>query len=181
VSDGSAKHTLVGRISGVFGIKGWVKIASFTDPQENLFEYSPWQIKLHGEWVEVSVDQVQRHKGGWIAQLKGVNDRNEAEAYKLKDIAVDRSQFAALDTGDFYWHQLVGMRVLCLQDSKAELCNLGVVHEMFETGANDVIVVRADDSSIDDRERLIPYVPEMYIKSIDLQAQQIVVDWNVED
>lgn len=175
----SPERCLVGKIAGVFGIKGWVKIASYTQPQENLFNYSPWFIKKRGEWVEVEIERVQQHKNGWIALIKGVKDRNDAEAYKLLDIAVDRSQFAGLEVGDFYWHQLEGLRVF--SQIGEELVNLGVVHEMLETGANDVIVVRADAESIDDTERLVPYVPELYVKSVDLQKQIIIVDWNLDD
>lgn len=171
---------VVGRISGVFGIKGWVKISSSTEPEENIFKYHPWWVKLRKEWVEVEVDQFQAHKGGWIAHIKGVDDRTDAERFKLLDIRVDIEQFAELDADDYYWHQLIGLRVVTKQAATVAR-DLGIVSDMMETGANDVLVVKADERSIDDRERLIPYVRDMYVKSVDLEAKVIVVDWHIED
>jgi 16S rRNA processing protein RimM len=179
VKSSDEDNTVVGRISGVYGIKGWVKITSFTEPQENLFDYSPWRVRLREGWQDVQVDRIQRHKGGWVAHIVGVDSRNDAELYKLKDIAVEKAQFAELDSDEYYWHELIGLRVLI--DSEAEPIDIGFVDELIETGANDVIVVKPDGDSIDDRERLIPYDPESFVKSISLNEKQIVVDWFLED
>ena len=181
MSSSDTNYSVVGRISGVYGIKGWVKITSFTEPLENLFDYSPWRIKLRNGLQEIKVDRWQRHKDAWVAHIVGVDDRNDAEQYKLKNIAVDKEQFAELAGDEFYWHELIGLRVITQTTDKGEAADLGVVHEMLETGANDVFVIRSDASSIDDRERLIPYDPETYVKSIDLKEKKIVVDWNIED
>ncbi len=181
--DDTAEQGYVGRISGVFGIKGWVKVTSYTEPEENLFAYSPWMVRHRSEWVELEVDQYQRHSNGWIAHLKGIDDRNVAESFKLKPIQVDQNQFAALQEGDFYWYQLVGLRVYCRHTNEDEsaIHDVGVVHSLMETGANDVLVVKPDEESIDDRERLIPYVPDMYVVSVDLRAKKMIVDWHVGD
>jgi len=173
-----ASYEVVGRINGVFGIKGWVKISSFTEPEENLFTYSPWRVKKPDGWKDVQLDQVQRHKGGWIAQIDGVSDRNAAEAYKLAEIFVDRGQFAELEDDEFYWHELIGMNVFIDDEQRS---HIGVVHEMLETGANDVIVVKPVSKSVDDRERLIPYDPDTYVKEINREERYILVDWNIED
>ncbi len=175
-----SEHATVGRISGVFGIKGWVKINSATEPESNIFDYHPWWVKVRKEWVKVDVDQYQQHKDGWIAHIKDIDDRTEAEKLKLLDIFVDKTQFGKLKPGEFYWHQLIGLRVITEQ-ANTSARDLGVVEELMETGANDVLVVRADDNSFDDRERLIPYVPDVYVKSVDTESARIVVDWHIED
>lgn len=180
MSEDKAKYTCVGRIMGVFGIKGWVKVQSFTEPENNVFSYQPWRVKHRREWAELQIDQAQPHKSGWIAHIRGVDDRDDAEMYKLKDIWVDRSQFHTLNEGDYYWHQLVGMRVIAQQASTTPR-DIGVVQEMLETGANDVMVVLGDGSSIDKCERLIPYVPNMYVTKVDLEKNVILVDWHIED
>lgn len=175
-----SEYAAVGRISGVFGIKGWVKITSSTEPEENVFEYHPWWVKLHKQWVEIEVDEYQPHKDGWIAHISGVDDRTEAESYKLLDIKVDRAQFKNLDADDYYWHQLIGLRVVADQNGTSPR-DLGVVAEIMETGANDVLVIKADGQSFDDRERLVPYVFGTYVTSVDLSNQTILVDWHIED
>ena len=179
MSESKVELSCVGRIAGVFGIKGWVKVVSFTEPQENLFDYAPWYIQKRGAWVEVEFDRVQQHKTAWIAHIKGVDDRDVAETYKSLDISVDKAQFATLDSDDFYWHQLVGLRVFNQQDDKS-LCDIGIVKELFETGANDVLVVSGDEQSIDQQERLVPYVPSVYVVDVDIQAGRIIVNWPLD-
>ncbi|WP_370981479.1 ribosome maturation factor RimM [Agaribacterium sp. ZY112] len=179
---GEAKlSSCVGRISGVHGIKGWVKVSSFTEPPENLFDYSPWRIKSKGQWRTLEVERAQPHKGGWIVRLVGVDDRTAAEAFKLHDIFVEQDQFADLDDGEFYWHELIGLRVLSEQEDSEQLLDFGVVKELLETGANDVLVIQADAQSIDDTERLVPYVPDVFVKEIDLEARRIIVRWGRDD
>lgn len=180
--DNEASLRAVGKIAGVFGIKGWLKINSYTEPSENLFEYSPWWFKKQGEWLKLEVDAKRRHKGAWVVHFRGVDDRDLAATYALKEIAVDPSQFDELGDGDFYWHDLIGLTVISEHgDNPGERLELGCVHEMLETGANDVLVVRPTESSFDDVERLVPYVPERFVKSVDLATRQIVVEWHVED
>jgi len=165
----------VGKLAGVFGIKGWVKVVSHTQPQENIFRYLPWSMVSARGTRDVEVEEYRPHGSVWIAKLRGVGDRNAAEALGVCRIFVDKDCFASLDDGDYYWHQLLGLRV---QNRATQ--DLGVVSDVFETGANDVLVVAADDSSIDDRERLIPYVPGQQILKVDLEAGQILVDWDAE-
>lgn len=181
----ATEYTCVGRIDGVFGIKGWVKITSFTEPGENIFDYGPWRVKLRGQWVELDIDEAQAHKNAWIAHIVGVDDRTSAETYKLKEVFVSLEQFPELDNEDFYWHQLIGLRVITEQSgaeqNKTSARDLGKVEQILETGANDVLVVQPDVDSIDDRERLIPYAWDVHVKKVDLENGKIVVDWHIED
>ena len=94
------------------------------------------------------------------------------------DIRVDETELPLLEEGEFYWYQLHGLRVISQQAN--HVFDLGVVKEVRETGSNDVLIIKSDDSSMDERERWIPYIPDQFIKSVDLNENQIVVDWDPE-
>jgi 16S rRNA processing protein RimM len=166
----------VGRITSVFGIKGWVKIHSDTEPPENIASYSPWWVKTRHGVKAMEVDEFQPHGKGFIAHIKGIDDRTLAETLAKANISVERDQLPALDADEYYWHQLENLQVITVFDGAEAV--LGRVSHLLETGANDVIVVKADADSVDDRERLVPYVPEQFIKKIDLDAGKIWVDWD---
>lgn len=168
----------VGRVAGVFGVKGWLKVTSNTEPAENILQYQPWWVKTKHGVKAVTVDEHGHRNGGLTVHFEGVDDRDDAGLYVLCDIAVERSQFAALDPGEFYWHQLIGLSVVSEFDG--QLHNLGRVKSLLETGANDVLVVEPTEESIDGKERLVPYVPDVYVKSISLEEQSILVDWDPE-
>lgn len=166
----------VGRISAAHGIKGWLKVQSFTQPADNLFEYHPWWLKTPHGVKQVEIDASRPQGKGYVVHIKGVDDRDLASRYTGQIIAVERAQLPALDAGDYYWHQLEGLRVISRYQGQPQ--NLGRVANLLETGANDVLVVAPDSESIDQRERLVPYVPEQYVLSVDLAAGTIEVDWD---
>lgn len=168
----------VGRISGVYGIKGWLKVQSFTQPADNLFNYHPWWLKTPHGVKQVEIDAARPQGKGYVVHLKGVDDRDLASHYTGQIIAIERAQLPALDVGDYYWHQLQGLRVVSRYQGLSH--DLGRVANLLETGANDVLVVAPDSESIDQRERLVPYVPEQYVLSVDLAAGTIEVDWDPE-
>jgi 16S rRNA processing protein RimM len=168
----------VGRLTGVFGVKGWVKVKSSTEPEDGILQYSPWWLKTRHGVKPVEIDDHQLHSNGLVVHIKGVDDRDQAAAYTLVDVAVERSQLADLDEGDYYWHQLIGLNVY--SEYEGSNVNLGVVDKLLETGANDVLAVKPSDDSIDDRERLVPYVLDLYIKDVDIENEQIRVDWDPE-
>lgn len=168
----------VGRITTVFGVKGWVKIHSDTEPRENIFSYSPWWIKTKHGVKAVEVVDGRPHGNTLVAQIKGIDDRDAAREICQVDVSVERNQLVELDAGEFYWHQLVGLVVVT--DFGGQKQRLGTVSRMMETGANDVLVIQGDENSIDQKERLVPYVPEQFVKSIDLDQSEIIVDWDPE-
>lgn len=157
---------VVGKITSPFGVKGWVKIHSYTDPVVNILEYSPWQLNVGGEWKAVKMLAGRPHGKGIAAQLDNIPDRDIAEQFSGTEIAVKRSQLPEAGEGEHYWVDLVGMKVINLQGE-----DLGVVEGFLETRANDVIVVQGET------ERLIPFVLDHYVISIDEQARLIKVDW----
>jgi len=168
-------HVIVGRITSVYGVKGWVKIYSHTQPMENILSYKPWLLKLDGKWTEVKIAEGKRHGKGIIARLAGVSDRDVARKYCEMDIAVYDSQLPELEDGEFYWSQLEKLKVYTLDGVL-----LGRVNHLIETGSNDVLVVRKCEGSLDKRERLIPYLPDQVIHEIDLEAGTLRVDWDPE-
>ena len=158
---------LLGNVTGGHGVKGWVKVASFTEPREALLGYSPWRL-CGGEGAGGYVKEA-RVLGGrtqgrqLLAQLEGVADRDQAEALRGWQIRLPKERLPELPEGEFYWFQLEGLPVRNLQ---GEL--LGKVARLLPTGANDVLVVQPMPGSLDDAERLIPYVDGQVVKSVQL-------------
>ncbi len=157
---------VVGRVVGVFGIKGWVKVFSHTQPRENILRYDPWWLAEGDGWRRVALAGGQRHGKGLIAQVAGVADRDAAQALVGRDIAIDRAQLPALPEGEYYWSDLIGLQVYGTGGVP-----LGRVKELIETGAHDVLVVQGE------RERLIPWAVPQIVKAVDLAAGRIDVDW----
>ena len=170
------RETVLGRVTSVFGVKGWVKVYSYTDPMDNLLDYKGWQLRFpDGRRQQVKLVEGKRHGPGLVARIVGIDDRDQARALCGAEIVVPTSSLPPLPEGEYYWHQLEGLRVETLDGQ-----SLGEVDHLMETGSNDVLVVRADAQSIDDRERLIPYLPGQVIKKVDLAAGRLVVDWDAE-
>jgi len=166
-SSGEREVVQIGHISGVHGIKGWVKIYSLTEPREAIFEYQPW---LMGEALEkVRILQGKKQGKHLVAQLEEVTDREQAESLVKRPIAVYRDQFPELPDDEFYWMDLAGLAVK-LEDGT----ELGTIDSMLATGANDVMVVKGE------KERLIPFVPGQYVKHVSLQDRLVIVDWDPE-
>ena len=155
----------LGHISGVHGVKGWVKIHSMTEPREAIFEYQPW---LMGKSLEtVRIKEGKRHGKHLIALLENMSDREQAESLINQELSVYRDQFPDLPETEFYWADLIGLEVT-LEDGQG----LGTIRDMLATGANDVMVVQGE------RDRLIPFVMGRYVKSVDLQQGLVIVDWD---
>ncbi len=159
----------VGKISGVFGVKGWVKVFSFTDPRENILTYSPWLLKKGDETKTVEVIDGQLQGKTIVAQLAGVNDRDQAAGLMGWDVFITQDQLPAAAKDEYYWSDLVGLKVETIDGVQ-----FGVVDSLLETGANDVIVVQGE------RERAIPFLQGQTIIDIDLNEGRIIVDWDPE-
>jgi 16S rRNA processing protein RimM len=157
----------VGKISGVFGIKGWVKVFSFTECRENILSYSPWLLKKDSETRLVNVIDGKLQGKAVVAQLDGVNDRDQAASFMGWDIYITPEQLPKVAKDEYYWSDLIGLSV------ETDLgVQLGVVESLLETGANDVVIVKGE------RERVIPFLQGQTIMAIDLEAGRMVVDWD---
>lgn len=162
----TGRLVLVGKVVGVFGVEGWVKLHSYTEPRSNIFRYAPWLLK-HGDASREVAGVKGREQGkGVVAQLPGIADRDAAAAAVGTEIWVAREQLPQAKAGEYYWADLEGLKVLTLDGSE-----LGVVSHLFSTGANDVLVVQGG------RERLIPFVPGV-VDAVDLDARTVRVDWD---
>jgi 16S rRNA processing protein RimM len=179
--DGSADNdnVVVARITGCYGLKGWLKIHSYTDPPENLLGFGEWRVRRGGELEPIEIDAGKRRGKGLVAHVAGVDDRSLAETYKGLEVVVPESALPVLSEGDYYWRDLQGLQVWCRDSGDRVL--LGTVDHLIETGANDVLVVAACEGSIDRRERLIPYLPGNSVTGVDLAAGVIEVDWFVDE
>lgn len=161
------QHILVGKISGVFGLKGWVKIFSYTEPRENILSYSAWRLRKNGQIKSLKVKDGQRQGKNVVAHLEAVDDRDVAESLIGWEIYIERDQLPTLAKDEYYWTDLVGLKVITKSGVK-----LGVIDHLFETGANDVLVVSGD------RERLIPFLMEQTVLAVDLDGKCLTVDWD---
>ena len=167
MADSSRDWVIVGRIEGAYGIKGWVRVRSFTDPPENIFDYCPWRLRLAQGAREYKRVATRPHGKGFVTQLDGVGDRDEAALLGGVEIEVPRECLAPPAEGEYYWNDLLGLAVTTIRGEA-----LGQVERMMETGANDVMVVTGD------RRRLIPFVQGSVIREVDLDAGEIRVDWD---
>ena len=160
------KRVTLGRITGVYGIKGWVKVFSFTEPRENILDFDGWILEQAGSRRRVEMEQGRRQGKGIVAKLRGVDDRDAASALIGAEIGVPRSALPPCEAGEYYWTDLEGLVVQNLEGVR-----LGIVDHLLATGANDVLVLRGDE------ERLIPFVSPDVVRRVDLDAGTIVVDW----
>lgn len=169
-----SEPVVVGQLGAVYGIKGWLKVNSFTDHPEGIFDYKPWLMKTGNSWREVQVAAWKRHGKGLICKLDHIEQREEAQLLTGNDIAVSAELFAPLPDDEFYWRDLIGCQVQNLQGY-----HLGEVSQLMETGSNDVLVVKANaKDAFGQRERLIPFVEDQVIKSVDIAKRIIEIDWD---
>jgi 16S rRNA processing protein RimM len=166
----NAKHVLIGRVSGVFGTRGWLKVYSYTRPHDNLLTYAAWYLGGEGRWREHRVTSSKKHGPGLVAQLDGISSRDLALELVGCDIAITRSMLPINAAGEYYWADLIGMRVRNLSN-----VDLGEISQMLATGANDVMVVQGDTA------RLIPYVSGVYVIDVDSEFRTVLVDWHEDD
>jgi len=165
----------VGRIQTAYGIKGWVWVFSNTDPIDNIFAYAPWYLQRGNEWHEANIAEWRAQGKGVVMRLQGCNDRNAAESWHGAVIWTAKANLPSLPDGDYYWSDLIDMSVWTVSGQL-----LGQVHSMMETGANDVLVVNPTASSIDQRERLIPWLPDQVVTAVDIANKRITVDWDID-
>ncbi len=163
------KRVVVGHVAGLYGVSGWVKVVSYTEPRKNILDYRPWYLEFSGAVEQVDPAAGREHGKGLIAQVAGIEDRDAAARLVGADILVNRELFALTGNHEYYWNDLIGLRVTTVDG-----VILGVVDGLLETGANDVLVLKGE------RRRLIPFIADDVVKSVDLGAAVITVDWDPE-
>jgi 16S rRNA processing protein RimM len=168
------EQIILGKVGAVYGIKGWLKIHSFTDETEAILDYFPWSLKLGNKTQAVEITDWRKHNKGLIVKVANIDDRDEAQALVGSEVLTSEAALPELSKDDFYWRDLIGMSVVTNKGY-----DLGVVSDMMETGANDVLVVKANlNDGFSKKERLIPYLFEQVVESVSLENKQICVDWD---
>jgi 16S rRNA processing protein RimM len=161
------RMVLLGRVVGVHGLHGWVKIFSATEPRENILTYSPWYLGRSREPVEVADGRL--HGKGLVARLEDCADRDHAADLVGLEISISREQLPPPSADEFYWTDLEGLAVQTLDGEP-----LGRVDHLFSTAGNDVLVVQGA------RDRLVPFVWDDVVKEVDFDRGLIRIDWDPE-
>jgi 16S rRNA processing protein RimM len=161
---------VLGRISGLFGVRGWVKVFSYTEPREAVLHYKGLLLGRNGDWQPVKVAEGQRHGKSVILRLEGFDDRDQAAKLIGTEIGADRSELPEPEDGHYYWLDLMGLKVVHRDGTE-----FGTIKDMLETGAHDVMVVKSEQEG--EQERLIPFVKDEVVISVDLNEKQVNVDW----
>lgn len=158
---------VVGRFGAPYGLKGWLRFASFTDPVDNILTYRPWRLHRDERWQKLDVDAAKAHGNGFVAHVLGVDDRGAAGALSGCEIGVPEEALPAAAPDEYYWKDLIGLDV-----AQSSGVILGVVKRLFEAGTHDVMVVNHEGAEV-----LIPFAGA-YVLNVDLQERRIVVDWD---
>jgi 16S rRNA processing protein RimM len=166
MSGDSSSLIELGVVGAPFGVRGWVKLRSFTDPPDRLLQHRSLQLGVGGSWTTYKIEASGRSGGQLTAKLTGVNDRDQAQALRGAQVCVPRSELPPRDDKDFYRADLIGCEVVNLAGVR-----LGNVQHFIETPAQVLMVVRGE------QEYWVPAVPQ-HVRRVDLQARQVVVDWD---
>jgi 16S rRNA processing protein RimM len=161
------KWVILGRVSGVFGVKGWLKVQSYTEPRDNIVGFDAWTLRRNGVDHAFELEDGHSHAGSVVAKLHGIDDREQAREWIGADIVVARERLPAIAEGELYWTDLEGLEVRTTTGIV-----LGNVDHLLATGGNDVLVLDSVP------QRLIPFVVGAVVKEVDLEAGHIVVDWS---
>jgi 16S rRNA processing protein RimM len=197
---------VMGRIVAPYGVFGWLKVVPDTEAFDGLFDYDNWWLGKGDDWREMVVETAKVHNDVIVVKLKGIDDRDAALACKGKQIAVPRAQLPEAEENEYYWSDLIGLRVKNLQG-----IDFGLIVDVFETGANDVIVVKPDVVKPDEvkpetlkqeaaseapvekavlskskadvkekpQERLLPFIATVVLE-VDIKAKTMLVDWDAD-
>jgi len=165
------KKIYLGKITGVHGIKGWLKIQSYSSPPENILNYPSWIINNKGEEDFYSIEQGRKQNNKIVVKLEKIDDRNTAESLINSKIQILRSDLPKLSNDNYYWSDLVGLSVL-----NSEETVIGKIESLIETGANDVMVI----ITLKDERILIPFVMHEIIKEVNVELNYIKIDWSIE-
>jgi 16S rRNA processing protein RimM len=167
-TDPAERPIVLGRISGAFGVRGEIKLESWTDPPTAIFRYQPWTLVRGASSSKLAGVRGRAHGQSLVATVPGVADRDAAQELGGYEIRVARSALPPPKAGEYYWVDLEGLAVV-----NTEGVAFGVVDHLLDTGANHVLAVRGE------RERLIPFV-QPHLVSVDFEARRILVDWDAD-
>ena len=167
MSEEQSEPILLGRVTGLYGVKGWIKIHSHTHPRENIVNFDRWILRHGDDHAPMEVENGRLQGRTVVAKLMGIDDRDQAGTLIGAEITVDRDDLPPCEPGEYYWADLEGL------DVRTEAGDdLGRIDYLFTTGAHDILVVAGD------RQRLIPFVQQRIVREVDMERGSIVVDWD---
>lgn len=161
---------VIGKITGAFGIKGWVKIHSYSVPEDNLLHYSNLLLRAGDEFIPIKINQYQAHNKGFVASIDLISDRNQAELYRGSMLYINKSDLPEPNTDEYYWHDLIGSTAL-----NKDFKEIGTVVNMTETPAHDILIVKDSYG----KEHWIPFVLNTTIIDVDINSKKIIIDWDI--
>ena len=173
--DEAAELVSMGRIAAPYGIKGWFKLVSHTQPRENILRYRNFTGSLNGKLRPLVMDDAKPHGKGLIGHIRGFDTPEDIRMLTGLELMVPLSELPELDGDDYYWHQLTGLKV----ESQSGVL-FGRIDSLLETGANDVMVVKPCEGSVDKHQRLIPWLPDQVVLRVDIASGLVVVDWETD-
>lgn len=187
-----AQPLVVARIGACYGVRGWVRLQCFLESIETLAELPRLWLKTPRRCSPVELSGLRPHGKGYIAALRGIEDRDQAEPLRGAELLAEESDLPVPGAGEFYWRQLEGLEVWCEDvgqvgpvgpdgQRQPEPVLIGRVHHLLETGANDVLVVRPCAGGLDQRERLIPFLVDEVVREVDLEAGRMEVRWYLDE
>ena len=166
----SDKLIIIGRIGSAHGLKGWVKIHSFTELKSNIMQYQPWLVSINHDWRSLEVNEFTIQNKQLLARLPGIDNRDRASEFTHAEIGIYRHQLPDLTKGEYYWEDLIGLTVKNINQT-----TLGYVDQVVNYGASDILMVK---NKANNKDHMIPYVVNQFIKQVDLEQHVIVVDWD---
>jgi 16S rRNA processing protein RimM len=168
-ADGGQRWVVLGRVGAPFGVQGWIKVQSYTDPPEGILSYVPWELGRDGSLGARLVKDWKVAGRQLAVRLDGVDTREAASALTGAEVLVDRSALPPTAPGEYYWDDLVGLEAI-----NREGTPLGRVAGILDLPAHPVLVLRGE------RERLVPLVRERLVE-VDLGTGRLTLDWHPDD
>lgn len=157
---------VIGRLGAAFGVRGQLKVTSYTDPVTNILDYPNLYIQHQGDWMPLLVEQLKRQGDTIVIKMVGIDDRDIAKTYTNDLIGIDRDALPTTEDDEYYWSDLIGMTV-----TNTEQVELGTIIEMRDTGANDVMIIKGK------KRHLVPFIDSV-LQSVDRDKKHIIVDWD---
>lgn len=162
----SDSHITIGKFAKAYGVKGWIKVVSYTDPITNLIDYAPhWQVIHNNKTLSLDIEDAKLHGKFVIVKIKGYNAPETVRTFTNDLIKIAREDLPTLKDDEHYLADMIGLNVVSTSG-----VNFGKISEIQETGANDVIVVEGE------KRTLIPYLDHVVLK-INVDKQEMLVDW----
>ncbi|WWO97252.1 MAG: ribosome maturation factor RimM [Candidatus Dasytiphilus stammeri] len=164
---------ILGKIGSAYGVRGWIKLISFTQNKKNIFFYQPWFIINEyycNQWIKIELEKWYEKPHGFIIKLKGINDREKAKKFNNYDIMIESSQLPTLEEGEYYWKDIIGCVIITADGNQ-----LGKVVRLFSTISYDIMVVKVNRYKI--KEILIPFIKNKVVSKINLISKFISITW----